>query len=196
MALLMPSAAIARHWHGALAARLKRVPLENFLRARALRVADAGASKDSDNVARATIFIVEHGLELYLRGTEDCLAEPQHAVIGQAACSISRALAILIHEPASWRIAALVSAAQLLRPWLGLNAAAHSSASAAQEFTAHLRSSSQGADSELGECASMALVRDDGAMVSAAAVLISERLASAANRRRPVQAPLRFPASR
>jgi hypothetical protein len=50
------------------------------------------------------------------------------------ACLVSCALAELIAQPDAWRIVALVSTARLLTPWIGLNAAAIASASAAREF--------------------------------------------------------------
>jgi|SRR5580692_1261618 hypothetical protein len=179
MALVIPSAAIARHWNGALPARLRRAPLEQFLRARELNVSSAGASRDSDNVARAALFLLEAGVTLYFQDAEDPPAERQHAALGFAACSISHALAALIEEPASWRIAALISTAQVLRPWVGLNAAALASASIARDFTVSLENSSLGADAELGKAAEVAVTRNDPNASAAVAAMILQRLARA-----------------
>jgi hypothetical protein len=179
MALVIPSASIARHWNGALPARLRRAPLEQFLRARGLDVSNAGAARDSDNVARATVFLLEAGVTLYFQGAEDPPAKHQHAALGLAACSISHALAALIEEPASWRIAALISTAQVLRPWIGLNAAALASALIAREFTVSLEKSLPAADAELGKAAAAAVTRNDPDSGAAVAPMILQRLARA-----------------
>ena len=47
---------------------------------------------------------------------------------------VSHALSVLILEPASWRIAALVGIARLLAPQVGLDSAAHVAASSAREY--------------------------------------------------------------
>lgn len=179
MALIIPSEAIARRWNGALLARLRRAPLEEFLRAHAVTPASAGTTQDSDNVSHATILMVNAGLTLYFQDREDALLATQHAVVGQAACLISRALAALILEPGCWRTAALVSTYQLLRPWIGVNAAAYASAAAAHAFTFSLVSCASAADARLSERVSIAVSRKDPTAVTDAAVLISQRLACA-----------------
>jgi hypothetical protein len=185
MALVIPSAAITRHWSGALPARLRRAPLERFLRSRGLEVTNTGAAKDSDNVTRATVSIVRAGLTVYFQGTEDSLAAYQHGVVALIACSISRAVAHLIQEPASWRIAALVSGAHLLQPWIGLTAAAIASASATREFTATLGDSVLGADPQVGDMASHAVSRNDAASFAAVTAAVSLRLAAGSQARLP-----------
>src|ERR1700691_2385691 len=135
MALIMPSEAVARRWNGALQARLRRAPLEEFLRVRDLKIAPAGAARDTDNLVRATVFMVDTGVRIYFFAQENALNERQQAQVAQAACMVSHGLAALIGEPGAWRIAALVSAAQLLNPWIGLNAAAYAAAAAARPIS-------------------------------------------------------------
>jgi hypothetical protein len=98
VAIVFPNESIARRWDGALQARIRRAPLEGFLRTQAIAAAAPGIAQDSDNLIRATVFIVEH------------------AMLGRLACLTSRSLAALIVEPARWRTAALVSTARLLSP--------------------------------------------------------------------------------
>jgi hypothetical protein len=134
MGIVYPSEAVARRWDGALQTRLQRAPLEGFLRARGIVPAPRGICQDSDDLARATVVIIEGGLALHLVDREEGLAFGQRAVVGHVACLVSRALAVQIAQPDAWRIAALVSTARLLSPWTGLNAAAVASASAARQF--------------------------------------------------------------
>lgn len=65
MGVVFPSEAVARRWDGALQARLRRAPLETFLRARGTIVAPPGIAQNSDNLARAAVLMVEAGLTLY-----------------------------------------------------------------------------------------------------------------------------------
>lgn len=134
MGIVYPNKAIARRWDGALQARLRRAPLEAFLRGGSLVPAPAGASRDTDNLVRATVLIVEAGLELYCRHREEGLASNQRAVVAHVACLVSLALAQQISQPDAWRIVAQVSATQLLSPSIGLNAAAMASATAGRQF--------------------------------------------------------------
>jgi hypothetical protein len=134
MGIVYPSNAVARRWDGALQARLRRAPLEAFLAVRGIVPAPRGVSQDSDDLARATVLIVESGLALYLVDREEALAYGHRPVVGHVACLVSRALAEQIARPDAWRIAALVSTARLLNPWIGLNAAAMASATAARQF--------------------------------------------------------------
>jgi hypothetical protein len=181
MALIMPSEAIARRWNGALESRLKRAPLEEFLRARALKIEHAGVARDTDNLVRAVVFIVDAGIAAFCDDHEDGLDELQQAEVGEVACGVSRGLAALIHEPAAWRTVALVSAAQLLTPWIGLTAAAYAATTAARKFDQVLHDSSKAADGCIGETASLAVASRDSLQVGAVALLISQRLALAAN---------------
>jgi hypothetical protein len=134
MGIVYPSEAVARGWDGALQTRLQRAPLERFLRAQGIVPAPRGISQDSDDLVRATVLIVEAGLALYFVDRKEGLAFGQRAVVGHVTCLISRALAEPIAQPNAWRIVALVSTARLLTPWIGLNAAAMASASAARQF--------------------------------------------------------------
>ncbi len=134
MGILYPSKAVARRWEGALQARLRRAPLERFLSAQGIVPAPQSVSQNSDDLVRATICIVEAGLAHYFADRADGLAFGQRAIVGHVACLVSRALAEQIEQTDAWRIAALVSTARLLRPWVGLNAAAMASASAVKKF--------------------------------------------------------------
>ena len=134
MGIVYPSEAVARRWDGALQTRLQRAPLERFLKARGIVPAPRGISQDSDDLVRATVLIVETGLAFYFVDRQEALAFGQRAVVGHVACLVSRALAEQIAQPDAWRIVALVSTARLLSPWIGLNAGAMASASAARQF--------------------------------------------------------------
>ena len=134
MGIVYPKEAIARRWDGALQARLLRAPLEAFLRGRSLVPAPAGTSRDTDNLVRASVLIVEAGIELYCSHREEGLAFNQRPVVGHVACLVSLALAQQISEQGTWRNVALLSAARLLSPWIGLNAASVASAAATRQF--------------------------------------------------------------
>jgi hypothetical protein len=127
MSVVFPKEKIARRWRGALQASLRRAPLEAFLRFRALKVASRGPARDTDNICRATIFILHSPLATF--------AEPpdaaQRAIVGQLACSICDTLARLIEEPGASRVAALVSAAKLMPRAQGLVASGSRAATAA-----------------------------------------------------------------
>jgi hypothetical protein len=161
MALVFPSEGVARRWDGALQARLRRAPLEAFLRARSIVPAPAGVSQDSDNLARVTVLIVEAGLALYLEEREEGLAFHQRAMVGRAACLVSHTLAELISEPKAWRIAALVSSARLLSPWMGLNAAAVASACSVRQFQKERLRTASSLDGQIAKGACAALNRND-----------------------------------
>ena len=176
MALIMPSENVARRWNGALQARLRRAPLEEFLRVRDLKVAPAGAARDTDNLVRATVFMVDAGVRIHAHAHEDALDERQE-LVAQAACVVSHSLAALIGEQAAWRLAALVSAAQLLNPWIGLNAAAYAAAAAAQRFSEDLLDPTRAPRTLISEKAAIAVERNDDAQVGEVARLISQNLA-------------------
>jgi hypothetical protein len=177
MALIMPSENVARRWNGALQARLRRAPLEELLRVRDLKVAPAGAARDTDNLVRATVFMVDAGVRIHAHAHEDELDERQQELVAQAACVVSHSLAALIGEQAAWRIAALVSAAQLLNPWIGLNAAAYAAAAAAQRFSEDLLDPTRAPRTLISEKAAIAVERNDDAQVGEVARLISQNLA-------------------
>jgi hypothetical protein len=133
MGIVYPSKAVARRWDGALQTRLRRAPLERFLAARGITAASRGVAKDSDDLVRATVLIVEAGLALHIADGEG-LAFKQRPVLAHVACLVSLALAQQLSEPDRWRTVALVSTAKLLSPWMGLNAAAVASGCAARQF--------------------------------------------------------------
>jgi hypothetical protein len=133
MAIVFPPERIAQHWNGALEASRKRAPLEEFLRRHALKVAPPGATRNSDNISRATLFIMTTVLRRH-RSEKNTLKRQRDA-IGQLTCCLCESLAALIGEPRSWRVAALTSTAQLIAPGFCSLAAASAAASAARDFT-------------------------------------------------------------
>jgi hypothetical protein len=175
MAIVFPNEAVARRWDGALQARLRRAPLEGFLRARGIVPAPPGVAQDSDNLVRATVLIVEAGLKLYLNDRSEGLAAPPLAIVGRVACLVSRSLAELISQPTVWRIVALVSTAQLLTPWIGLNAAAMMSARSTRHFQEGLV---EGApiDAQVGHSATAALVGHGTDAMAEVSAVIAARL--------------------
>jgi hypothetical protein len=194
MGIVYPTKAVARRWDGALQARLQRAPLERFLRARGIVPAPRGISQDSDDLARATVLIVEAGLALHFVGRDEGLAFGQRAVVGHVACLVSRALAEQIAQPDAWRIVALVSAARLLSPWTGLNAAAIASASAARQFQKEVKKGISPLDWRIMKSASDA-VSGNGldAMANASANIAARLNAEIPSAER--WAPLAFPGS-
>jgi hypothetical protein len=178
MGLIYPNRSKTGHWDGALQGRLKRAPLEEFLRTHSLKIAN-GAARDSDNLARATVYLIQGGLEIYFRHREEGLAESQHEMIGRLACLTTRAVAGLIGESASWRIPALLSTAQLLSPWIGLHASAYASASFVHEFTVRLQHAAAPADSELTAAVLGALQHNDRASILTLTETIEKRLSTA-----------------
>jgi hypothetical protein len=174
----MPSEAVARRWNGALRSRLRRAPLEEFLRAHGLKIAPAGSARDTDNLVRAAVFMVDAGVRIHSHSHEDALDERQQALVAEAACMVSHSLAALIGEPAAWRIAALVTAAQLLNPWIGLNAAAYAAAAAAQRFSEELIDPARAPRNLIGEQAAIAVERNDAVQFDEVARLIAQSLAS------------------
>jgi hypothetical protein len=127
-------------------------------------------------VARATVLIVDAGIALYCEDRADGMAAPQRAIIGQMACVVSFALAELISQPRSWRIAALVGAAQLLSPWIGLNAAALASASAVRRFQ-RLKALSAG-DARIAQTACAAIATNSMAATAEVCASIATRLSN------------------
>jgi hypothetical protein len=133
MAVVFPDERIAQLWNGALQASLRRAPLETFLRSHILKVASRGPARDTDNISRAALLILRTALGRR-DGKARALSVAQCEFIGQVNCCVCESLAALIEEPRSWRVAALVSTTQLMRPSLGLLAAAKLAAAAAREF--------------------------------------------------------------
>ena len=176
MGIVFPSEAVARRWDGALQARLLRAPLEAFLRARSLVPAPAGVAQDTDNLVRATVLIVEAGLSLYFADRVEGLALSQRATVGHVVCLVSRALAGQISHPGAWRIVALVSTARVLSPWIGLNAAAMTSAFSTRQFQKGVMDATSSEDKRIGESACVAVNQDGVEAVAEVSARIAERL--------------------
>jgi hypothetical protein len=134
MTIVFPNEAIARRWNGALQARLRRAPLEEFLRARSLTTAAPGIAQDTDDLIRASVHLAEEGLALYFSAREGELSRSQYPFVGYLACGVSHFLSTLILQPSAWRIASLVSTARLLSPWIGTHGAAMHAAKFVREY--------------------------------------------------------------
>lgn len=182
MSVLIPPPSIAARWNGALALRLHRAPLEMFLRSRCLPFVTQGHAQVTDNVIAATLAIVSTGLHLYTANTLRRLDAGRLENLVRMTCAVSDGLSELIHEPQSWRIAALVSAAQLLRAHIGLTAAAHLSAGIARSFFATSRQDST--LSEVRKSAARAVEKNEDTHFRAAAEVIARRLEGEACLRR------------
>jgi hypothetical protein len=176
MGIVYPSKAVSVRWEGALQARLRRAPLEKFLKARGLTPATAGISQDSDNLVRASVLILEAGLELQLAQSEQRFAPPQQASLARAACLVSLALAEQFSKPETWRTVALISAAQSLSPLIGLNAAALLAAAAARRFKNEVSAGLSPMDWRLMKFASEAVQDGDDAVMARAAASIATRI--------------------
>lgn len=133
MGILYPKEAIARRWDGALQARLRREPLELFLHGQRPVPAPVGASRDTDNLARATVMIVQAGLNLYL-AREKGLAFSHRPVVGHVTCLVSVALAQQIFEPDLWCASAQIGTTRCLGPLIGFDAASVMAATVAGRF--------------------------------------------------------------
>jgi hypothetical protein len=192
MGIVYPSKAVAARWNGALQARLRRAPLEMFLRGRSLIPAPAGASQDNDNLVRATIVIVEAGLTLHLRDHEEGLTVAHRPVVGHVASLVSLALAQQISEPDVWRNVALVSTGRLLAPSMGLSQAAPVAASAVRQFQQEIMSGASPSDWRIMNSACEAVSCNDGAAFGNAASTIAARLSVPA----PVTQAVDLPAKR
>lgn len=190
MGVVFPSEAVARRWSGARQARLRRAPLEEFLRAHGIALAPAGAARDSDNLVRATGFIVNAGLMLYLHNRSEVLTPTQQAAAGHVACLVSRALAELISEASAWRIVALVATTRVLSPSTGLNAAAMASASFVRHFQRELLKPATAMDLRISESASAAIA-NKAKGVSEVSTFIAMSLASRSAQ--PLVSPMEAP---
>jgi hypothetical protein len=175
MGIVFPNEAVARRWEGALQARLRRAPLERFLRARGIVPVSAGVAQDTDNVVRATVSMVESGLAMYFRDREDGLAPPQQSILGHVTCLVSRALTRLILRPDVWRIVALVSTARLLAPWIGLNAAALASTTSTRHFEQEFSEEAASLD-EISHGTLRAVEQDSGGAMAEVSANIARRL--------------------
>ena len=138
----------------------------------------SGEARISDNLACAAIFFVDAALVALAREAPGPLDEAQHAAVGELACAVSHGLATLIREPNSWRIAALVSAARLIAPHLGLSAAARAAATAARDHSKTLKAGLDGNLLQVTGMAMRAVESNDAALAGTAVKLIAERITS------------------
>jgi hypothetical protein len=186
MAVIYPNHSKIRHWDGALQATLRRAPVEEFLRTHSLKIAN-GAARDCDNLVRATTYVIDAGLKVYFQAREEGLAESQQGVVGRLACLTTRAVAGLIGEPECWRIPALLSTAQLLSPWIGLQASACASACFVHQFTVRLQDASDPDDTRVTQAVSVAVRHNDAGSIRAVAEMIALRMSTATAASRPGQ---------
>ena len=91
-----------------------QVPLEEFLRAHHRKV---GTSQPTDNLVGTALLFFERADQL----AGECLARRAPETAALMFSALIRQLGILIREPESWRIAALVGAGRLLTPALGVS---------------------------------------------------------------------------
>lgn len=176
--IVFPSEAIARRWDGALQARLRRAPLENFLKRRGIAPAPSGIAQDSDNLVRATVSLVETEIARYFEARDEILTFSHRALVGHVACLVNRELAELILQPEAWRIAALVSTARLLSPWIGLNAAALASASSVRRFQRERAQTTCSIDARVSQTVLATVAEDNPAARAEIAASIAMRLSS------------------
>ena len=180
MSVVHPNPKIAARWAGALEARLRQAPLENFLRARGQKWVLTGDARVTDNLACGAIYLVDGALNAFMLESRGTLSNAQHPMVGQIACAVSHGLARLIQEPNAWRIAALVSTARILSPYSGLDAAAHVAAAAARDYSAALNGGSQAADVvHIGNAAAFAVESNDEDRALHVMKLILRRLSHA-----------------
>lgn len=137
MSLVIPKEAIAKHWRGALESRVRRAPLEHFLRRHAAPPAPSGVAQITDNLCRATVLLMEACLGD--ASDEFTFTELRDRALGPIACAVSAGLATRIQEENAWRIAALVSVCQLHAARLGFSAASRCAADIVQEYFASYR---------------------------------------------------------
>jgi hypothetical protein len=96
----------------------------------------------------------------HLKNRPEGLTATQGGTIAHVSCVVSRALAESIAEPGAWHIAALVSTALLLSPWMGLKAAAAASASTVRDYQRALVSPASALDAQICRTAAAALTAD------------------------------------
>jgi hypothetical protein len=175
MGIVYPKEAIARRWEGALQARLRRAPLEAFLRTQSSVPAPTRGPQDTDNLVRATVIIVQAGLDLYLT-REQGLAFSHRPVVGHVACLVSVALAQQIFEPDLWRNAAQISTARLLGASIGLDAASMMAAAVARRFHKEIAIGVSPLDWRISKSAAEAVSSNKASALAMAAWHIAARL--------------------
>jgi hypothetical protein len=173
MGIVYPNETIARRWDGALQARLRRAPLEAFLRGRGIDPAPVGAAQDTDNLVRATVTIAEAGLLTFFADREEGLRTSQQAIVGHVTCLVSRTAAQLILQPEAWRTVALVSIARVLAPWIGLNAAALASTSYTRLFQQGLPQGASAMDARVSHSALYAVTQGSTESMSEVSTVIA-----------------------
>jgi hypothetical protein len=177
--VIIPNVKIASRWNGALQARLRQAPLEAYLRSRGQKWVLSGETRLTDNLACATIYMVNAALNECIEEHRGPLTAAQHPAVGQVACAVSASLALLIQEPTQWRTAALVATARLLEKHIGLSAAAHAAAAAAREYGAGVNSGAHDVEVlRIGHAARSAVEANEVPDTAKAVRLIVQRLAS------------------
>jgi hypothetical protein len=176
MSLVRPNKDIERRWNGALKASLAQAPLESFLRANLLEVNPAA---HSDNIAQAVVYLASKAIELHLAKTDHGLEEAQHSVLADNACQMAGLLATGIAQPSCWRAAALISTARLLRPWIGFQAAAISSASLVNSFAESQSSRRSTSEQSAGWLLTRILQLEESDMAATVAEYLATRLSRA-----------------
>jgi hypothetical protein len=162
VSVVYPNEQIVARWAGALEARLRLAPLENFLRSRGQKWVLTGDARVSDNLACGGIYLVDGALNAFMLESRGTLTISQHPAVGQIACAVSYGLATLIQEPNAWRIAALVSTARVLSPYSGLDAAAHIAAAAARDYSVAVNTGTRSAEIvHISNAASFAVESND-----------------------------------
>jgi hypothetical protein len=177
MAVIYPSDKISHRWQAARQLRLRRAPLERVLRANGVAPAPTGPSGSDDNLIRVTLLMVESGLLQYCSANVQPLHGVSHAAVAHVTCVVSRALAEGISEPAAWRVAALRSAAHLLRPHIGFNAAAVASASLVRCYERSLSRPMRSLDGEIADSVHVTLNNNSAAATARTAALVATSVA-------------------
>jgi hypothetical protein len=148
--------------------------LELFLRG-PCSAARNGTSGDMDNLARATVLIVQAGLDLYLT-RDKRLAFSHRAVVGHVTCLVSVALAQQIFEPDLWRAAAQISTTRCLSPVIGFDAASGMGTAVAGRFQKEIAIGVSPLDWRISKSAREAVSSNQPSALAKAAWNIAARL--------------------
>ena len=128
--LLVPGAKVASYWDGALHSRLKRAPLERFLRSHKRHCDLKTSDAITESVVRACLIIIEPVVPHRGRDWRSLLHPGYFDALGEVVSRMSQALSELIQERKLWRVASLIGVARLLTPNLGVDMAAAAAAAA------------------------------------------------------------------
>ena len=192
MAVLIPNSEIAARWNGALQARLRREPLDQFLRFQGLAVSPAGPACVTDNLARAALYLIDAGLRAGPKTQAVESPEAFRSTLARTTCAVIDGVATLIHEGAAWKSAALIATAQVLSRFVNLRAAAQAAASAAHEYDASFKHLSPDiALQDISHQAANAVRTNELAELKHTVSLISQHLEP---RHRTASASLSYPA--